>query len=269
MWDLKDVLAAAEGGDIEAQIKLGDYYCQFGFERDGFAQGKERYLVAAQQGNITGQIKLGDLCFRYLEQFAEAEQWYRTAANQGDAEAQVRLGDYYRIHEHNLTKAAEWYERAAYQNDGEAQVRIGDYITTKSETTAPRKFWQFWRETLSHNESVSEAHVDLLTDQIIMSLSKDRQILFRAGLHDPIIANWKNGQTLDFRGFTEDTRPFGPEQSKALVEDYAQQRTQATEISAADERKEAMQQWLQSAPNYQNQTQERRIEAEREQGFDR
>ena len=83
------------------------------------------------------------------------------------------------------------------------------------------------------------------------------------------IANWKNGQTLDFRGFTEDTRPFGPEQSKALVEDYAQQRTQSTEISAADERKEAMQQWLQSAPNYQNQTQERRIEAEREQGFDR
>ena len=83
------------------------------------------------------------------------------------------------------------------------------------------------------------------------------------------IANWKNGQTLDLRGYTEDTRPFGPEQSKALVEDYAQRRTQATEISAEDERKEAMQQWLQSAPNYQNQTQERRIEEEREQGFDR
>ena len=127
MWDLKDVLAAAERGDVEAQIKLGDYYCQFGFEREGFAQGKERYLIAAQQGNITGQIKLGDLCFRYLEQFAEAEQWYRTAASQGDAEAQVRLGDYYRIHEHELTKAAEWYEQAANRGHGEAQVRLGDY----------------------------------------------------------------------------------------------------------------------------------------------
>ena len=65
------------------------------------------------------------------------------------------------------------------------------HVRSSSETKAPPKGWRFWRETVSYNETTSETPVDLLDDKMIMSLGRDKQILFSAGLHDAILGERK------------------------------------------------------------------------------
>jgi type IV secretion system protein VirD4 len=63
------------------------------------------------------------------------------------------------------------------------------YVTNTSEGKPPPsgRVSLFKPKTLTYNESQSEAAVDLLSDEQIFSLPRDKQILFMAGLHSPIL----------------------------------------------------------------------------------
>lgn len=129
---------AIERNDAREQRKIGDYYYEKGTMSD-FAKAVQWYQRAAEQGDIESQIKMGDCCFLGYGIKMDQEkgiEWYEKAANKGDARAQEKvrdcsrkLGNYYyngQGRERDWGKAKKWYEKAASQNDAEAQKKLGD-----------------------------------------------------------------------------------------------------------------------------------------------
>ena len=139
----------AENGDINAQIKLGDYfaleykkkydqYCDNNY--DGGIVLKEAneaikwYSKAAEQGNAEAQYKLGNMYNGDddVRDIKEANKWYNKAAEQGNVEAQVKLGDisllyfYSNEDERDKEEAIKWYSKAAEQNNAEGQYKLGN-----------------------------------------------------------------------------------------------------------------------------------------------
>ena len=96
--ELGSLKAAAEQGDVEAQLNLGYMY--------GFGEGVPQndteavrwFRMAAEQGLATAQFNLG-IGYQYgrgvPKNDAEAVRWYRLAAEQGDTTAQYKLGYMY------------------------------------------------------------------------------------------------------------------------------------------------------------------------------
>ena len=123
--DIKELTAAAEAGDAEAQYKLGfAYYMGRGVERDA-AKAVEWFTKAAEQGHAEAQYQLG---WMYKDKDdAKAAEWYLKAAKQGHVEAQGAIGRAYEDGEgvaRDAAKAAEWYLKAAEQGEMDAQCRI-------------------------------------------------------------------------------------------------------------------------------------------------
>jgi len=125
------VLQAAERGDPEAQITIGNMY----LEGYGVAQSNERavnwYRKAAEQGYAQGQINLGHM-YKNGHGVAKddeiAARWFRMAAEQGDADAQFIIAVMYFDGvgvAKNDEKAAEWYRKCAEQGDANAQYQLG------------------------------------------------------------------------------------------------------------------------------------------------
>ena len=91
----------------------------------------KQYRKAADQGDADAQVLLGDMYKSgngVALDLTEAAKWYRKAADQGDASAQILLGDmYYRGDgvELDLTEAAGWYRKSASQGNADAQVSLG------------------------------------------------------------------------------------------------------------------------------------------------
>ena len=82
---------AAQQGDVDAQIVLGDIYGYgLGIKRDP-AKALNWYHKAAQQGNPEAQIAPGDMSDEYTEML----YWYRKAARQGYPGAFKKLGNCY------------------------------------------------------------------------------------------------------------------------------------------------------------------------------
>ena len=84
----------AEGGDAEAQSMLG-----FEYEtKQDLKEAVKWYRKAAEQGDVDAQLALGDMYSdgRGVEKdFKGAAKWYRKAAEQGYASAQWLLGIMY------------------------------------------------------------------------------------------------------------------------------------------------------------------------------
>ena len=122
---------AAEQGNVDAQINMGNAYSRGqGVEQDD-AKAMAWYLKAAEQGAPRAQWFLGN---RYrsgqsVEQdLGKALEWYGKAAEQGYAPAQRNLGHMYRDGqgvERDYGKAFEWYVKAAEQGDVYAQINMG------------------------------------------------------------------------------------------------------------------------------------------------
>jgi hypothetical protein len=93
----------------------------------------ERYqklLKAAEQGDADAQVELGNCYYEgqgVKQDDGEGVAWIRKAAEQGLAEAQYTLGGFYEYGqgvEKDIDKAAEWYKKAADQGDDIAKVRL-------------------------------------------------------------------------------------------------------------------------------------------------
>ena len=75
-------------------------------------------LQAAEQGNVAAQYNLGVMYANgqgVRQDYAQAVQWYRKVAEQGDAEAQYNLGLMYYKGEgvrQDLALAQEWFGKA-------------------------------------------------------------------------------------------------------------------------------------------------------------
>ena len=130
--DIAAVMAAAEGGDPEAQYELGWMY-SFGTDvPTDRAKSAQWYRRAADQGHAGAQVVLG---IKYEvggvgvpQDYAEAMHWYRRAAEQGDAPGQSSLARMYRDGlgvPQDYAEAARWYRRAAEQGNTPAQFELG------------------------------------------------------------------------------------------------------------------------------------------------
>jgi len=120
---------AAEEGDADAMLDLGDFLCQeLGPENDLPEAARWYERAAAATGRADAQNRLGVLLDRQ-RRYAEARAWYEKAAAQGDAVAQFNLALLHRFGrgvERSDAEAMKWLERAAAQGDGMAAWQAGE-----------------------------------------------------------------------------------------------------------------------------------------------
>ena len=114
---------AAEGGDAEAQFRLGRMYADGKGVKQDYKQAVEWYRKAAEQGLANAQNHMGVMYKNgrgVTKDNKKAAEWYKKAAEQGHPWAQVNLGHLY---EHgfgvskNRATAIKWYRQAAAQNE--------------------------------------------------------------------------------------------------------------------------------------------------------
>ena len=119
----------AQEGDDEARNLLGWMYAHAQGVPQNDAEAVAQYLKAAEKGNADAQIHLGDW-YRHGrgEDYAEAVRWYRKAADQGYAVGQYHLGMAYRDGRGiapDAALAARWLALAAQQGLAAAQYQLG------------------------------------------------------------------------------------------------------------------------------------------------
>ncbi|NDF17065.1 MAG: sel1 repeat family protein [Verrucomicrobia bacterium] len=131
--DYSDALRAeAEGGDREAQFRMGN--CLFfglGISRNQ-GEGVAWYRKAAEQGHAEAQFNLGG-CFLQgygvAANAAEAVRWWRESAGQGFPAAQISLGDCLlqgRGTERDEREAVRWYQKSADLEYPAGLYRLGN-----------------------------------------------------------------------------------------------------------------------------------------------
>ena len=84
-------------------------------------------LAQAEQGDAEAQMKVG-LAFDGMEDFEEAARWYALAAEQGVSEAQNNLGVLYKDGQgvgQDFEEAARWFRMAAVQGNTLSQLNLG------------------------------------------------------------------------------------------------------------------------------------------------
>jgi TPR repeat protein len=132
---IPDIEQAAEGGDAEAQFKLGALYANGkGVKQDSKAAAKW-LRKSAKQGFFPAQTLLG-WCYAggngVSQDMGDALEWYSKAAEQGDADAMCSLADIYIQGqagiEQNTRAALDWYEKAANLGHPKAQYQLGKLL---------------------------------------------------------------------------------------------------------------------------------------------
>lgn len=130
---LKNLIAKAEHGDVEAMVMVGDCYNRgFHAEQDD-SKAHTYYKMAADKGHPEASFMVG---LDYLigsgvkKNKTAAAKYMQTAADKGVANAQYMLGSLYKTGEIGVffkdQKAVQYYERAAKQGHAKAQVELGD-----------------------------------------------------------------------------------------------------------------------------------------------
>ena len=102
--ELSALIEAAENGDVDAQVKLGDayLYAKSPVDTADYAEALKWYSAAAEKGDMRAQNMVG---FMYLKGFGveqdygDAIKWYQLAAEQGLAQAQWKLGYIYYLNQ--------------------------------------------------------------------------------------------------------------------------------------------------------------------------
>lgn len=129
---LKQLIKAAEEGDIDAQLELGNLYEDGEQVERNYDEAFKWYEKAAKQGNAYAQFAMGDM---YYDEFHKKKtnsigvRWFKKAAAQGNEYAMEKLGDAY-YHgggvRRNYEEAVKWYKKAADYNLGWSIQRLGD-----------------------------------------------------------------------------------------------------------------------------------------------
>ena len=150
---IEEYQKAAEQGDAEAQVELGDiFYSGKGAISIDHVTAVKWYRKAAEQGNANGQVKLAH-AYQYGKGTSriaeEALKLYTKAANQGNPEALLKLGDLYQYGHLGKTKnrseAIKWYLKASGKGNSQGYYNIGSMyyfggIETKNHAEAIKWF---------------------------------------------------------------------------------------------------------------------------------
>ena len=121
---------AANAGDIESMVELGDEYRLYSDVAD-FDKSEYWYKKAADKGDGCAMKGLGDLyCYDKLRHdYLKAEIWYKKAVEHNYWFAYVRLGDMYRDGKgfpKDDTMAFEYYKKAADKGDSYGKVNVAE-----------------------------------------------------------------------------------------------------------------------------------------------
>ncbi len=128
--NLSELKANAEGGNVEAQGKLGLVYGNgLGVPRKP-TEAVKWYRKAAEQGDANSQNNLGVMYkngWGVSKDCAEAVKLFRQAAEQGSVKAQENLGVMYSggFVQHNIPEAIKWFRAAAEKGDIQAEWSLG------------------------------------------------------------------------------------------------------------------------------------------------
>jgi TPR repeat protein len=135
---LKILRTEAQGGNPDAQYRLGLLY-QYGIlVPQDFAAANAWWMKAAERGHVEAEYKLAH---SYREgrgvtpDPGRAFYWYMRAAQDGDAEAQYNVGYCYVIGygvARSWTEAAAWYERAAERGDVQARAALANLYANEA-----------------------------------------------------------------------------------------------------------------------------------------
>jgi len=136
--EFDELLAKAEGGDVEAQFQVAECY----IAGDGVDEDEEEafywYGEAADNGHTEAMYEVAD-CYYFGtgvdEDEEEAVSWYRKAARKGHVEAMLKLAQRYYdgagVRE-NIARAKDWFKRAAEAGSKEAKKKLKDYFNIKT-----------------------------------------------------------------------------------------------------------------------------------------
>lgn len=147
----------------DCQIRGGEYVA---YDRADLRSALAAWLPAAEQGDVEAQVIVGELHERGLgvaPDFTAAARWYRAAADAGSKRAQVNLGHLY---EQGLGVAAdpraalEWYARAAGR-DAPVEIDV-DAPTTPAMTALEAAE----RERLAARTQQLEASLEALRTEL-------------------------------------------------------------------------------------------------------
>ena len=121
-------------------------------EEEEYAEALPILTAIALGGNVDAQISLGN-CYYFGDGVERnrsfAAEWYRRAAEQGNADAQYILGGCYDKGdgvERNWSLAVEWYQKAAVHGFAGAQELLGRCYANgigvdQDKSTAEEWFW--------------------------------------------------------------------------------------------------------------------------------
>lgn len=128
--EIAALIKAAEGGDADAQFRLGMKYDFGKGVEQSDSKAAEWYHKAAEQGHSSAQFCLG-LMYQSGQGVEQSDsmtaEWYLKAAEQGLAAAQCNLGLMYeegRGVAQSDSKAVEWYRKSAAQGNPNAQCNL-------------------------------------------------------------------------------------------------------------------------------------------------
>jgi TPR repeat protein len=143
------LLAKANGGDLAAEVAVGESYeAGKGVPKD-LQQAAAWYQKAADRKDIAGELHLAAL-YRdggtgFARDMAQAAEWYRKAADQGDVEAQATMGTLYSMGQGvavNYTEAYYWLYLAAAVKGPKQEMyaahrqMMGEHITIDEQNAA-------------------------------------------------------------------------------------------------------------------------------------
>lgn len=123
---------AAENGNSEACVNLGDMY-NYGFSvRENDLRAVKWYLKASEMGNSLGMEKMGDMYYfgtGVKQNYLEAAKWYRKAAEKTMLSSPyAKLGRMYKYGEGvkgNRDEALKWFLKADKLGEPGAKSDIG------------------------------------------------------------------------------------------------------------------------------------------------
>lgn len=110
-------------------IVLGAAIYVFAFYQTPEQREFKKTLAAAQQGDVSAQLRTGDFYLQGLGVQASQEQaleWYRKALQAGDSSAAWKLAQAY-LKAENLEEAATYLQLAAQENNPQAQFELGNF----------------------------------------------------------------------------------------------------------------------------------------------
>lgn len=127
----KDLSAAAQTGNAEAEQLLGHmYYMGLGVPQD-FGKALEWHKKAANQGEPESQYVIGTMYYSgkgVVQDYKVAMQWLWRASDHGHTDAQYMLGAMYftgKSIPQDYQRSVMWFRRAAEKGHAEAQRLLG------------------------------------------------------------------------------------------------------------------------------------------------